>query len=781
MIRFLILLSLSFYSLLAVAQQPLTQQLRGTVIDQLLQRPLVGATVRLPGQSQTVITDAEGGFRFTSLPIGSYRVEVSYAGYKEVILENVFLNTGKETVLQIAMETAIHTEAEVVVKANSRKNKPLNEMSLVSARAFSVEETQRYAAAVNDPLRMAMAFPGVVGADDGNNQIVIRGNSPAGLLWRMEGLDIPNPNHFSSVGTSGGGISILSTQLLANSDFVTGAFASEYGNALSGVFDLRLRKGNNEKPEYTLQAGVLGLNAAAEGPFSKKYKGSYLINYRYSTLNVLSKLGLLPDETATNFQDLSYHIYLPAGKWGQFSLFGFGGLSDDKDKAKTDSADWESKWDRYTSKFLSNTFMNGLNHTIQLGAKSSLRTGIGYSSTRNAYDQWLMNDQYKLDRDYKDDHRTRKLQLNSTFNHRFSNKLQLRAGLIAQLIRYNYYMLGREHEDEPLEEVIRSRGNTSLQQAYAQLQYKLTDHLLLNGGLHWLHLSLNNTSAIDPRFSVRWAINPGSSISLGYGHHSQIQTMGIYFSKQQQPDGSDKFLNKNLGFTKAHHYVLSYSQRVSPVLLLKTELYLQQLYNAPVSTETGSTFSTLNVIEDFINDPLVNKGKGRNYGVEISAERYLRNNFYFTVSQSLYQSKYRALDGVERNTRFNGNYITTFIIGKEFETYRRTRSFGINLKTIWAGGQRTTPINVEESQAKGYTVFDEQRAYSLQNPDYFRTDLRLSMKWNRKGFTSTLSLDLQNVTNRLNVFNQWFDSQKGEVTTNYQTGLIPVLNYKIEF
>jgi len=781
MIRFLILLNLSLCSLLAVAQQPLTQQLRGTVVDQLLQRPLAGATVRLPGQSQAVVTDAEGNFRFTALPIGSYRVEVSYAGYKEVILENVFLNTGKETVLQIAMETAVHTEAEVVVKANSRKNKPMNEMSLVSARAFSVEETQRYAAAVNDPLRMAMAFPGVVGADDGNNQIIIRGNSPAGLLWRMEGMDIPNPNHFSSVGTSGGGISILSAQLLANSDFVTGAFAAEYGNALSGVFDLRLRKGNNEKPEYTLQAGVLGLNAAAEGPFSKKYKGSYLVNYRYSTLNVLSKLGLLPDETATNFQDLSYHVYLPAGKWGQFSLFGFGGLSDDKDKAKTDSADWESKWDRYSSKFLSNTFMNGLNHTIQLGTRSSLRTGLGYSFTRNAYDQWLMNDLYKLDRDYKDDHRTQKLQFNSAFNHRFSNKLQLRAGLIAQMIRYNYYMLGREHEDEPLEEVIRSRGNTSLQQAYTQLQYKLTDQLLLNGGLHWLHLALNNTSAIDPRFSIRWAINPASSVSLGYGHHSQIQTMGIYFAKQQQPDGSDKFLNKDLGFTKAHHYVLSYSQRVSPVLLLKTELYLQQLYNVPVSTESGSTFSTLNVIEDFVNDPLVNKGKGRNYGIEISAERYLRNNFYFTVSQSLYQSKYKALDGVERNTRFNGHYITTFIIGKEFETYRRTRSFGVNLKTIWAGGQRTTPIDVEESLVKGYTVFDEQRAYSLQNPDYFRTDLRLSMKWNRKGFTSTLSLDLQNLTNRLNVFNQWFDSEKNEVTTNYQTGLIPVLNYKIEF
>lgn len=223
------------------------QQVRGTVIDQVLQTPLAGATVSLPTFNKVVSTDEKGGFRFLQVPVGTVHLRISNIGYKEAVIDNVTVNAGKETVLTISMETDIRAADAIVVKTVSKKNKPLNDMSVVSARAFTVEETQNYAAAVNDPSRMAMAFPGVVSTDDGNNNIAIRGNSPTGLLWRMEGVDIPNPNHFASTGSSGGGISVLSTQLLANSDFVTGAFAAEYGNALSGVFDLKLRKGNTEK------------------------------------------------------------------------------------------------------------------------------------------------------------------------------------------------------------------------------------------------------------------------------------------------------------------------------------------------------------------------------------------------------------------------------------------------------------------------------------------------------------------------------------------------------
>jgi hypothetical protein len=777
--KFKFIIALSLLSATLNAQY--AQQLRGTVVDQVLQKPLAGATVAIASINQSVITDDEGLFRFNNLAVGSYRITISYSGFREATLENIAVNSGKETVLTIPLETLVRTENEIILKANSKKNKPLNDMSAVSARAFTVEETQKYAAAVNDPLRMATAFPGVLAADDGNNNIIIRGNSPAGLLWKMEGMDIPSPNHFSSVATSGGGISILSSQLLSNSDFVTAAFAAEYGNALSGVFDLKLRRGNNEKHEYTLQAGILGLNAAAEGPFSKSYKGSYLINYRYSTLALLNKAGVLPGQGVTNFQDLSYNIYLPANKLGAFTLFGFGGLSSETKKAEKDSSKWENIADRRPYDFVANTGMAGLTHTILLGRKINLKTGIGYSITNNGYDEDQLADDYTVSKNYKDSYKTRKWLFNSTLNYKFNNKLALRAGIIGSFIDFSYYQLSREHNGDPLRETVNSSGKTSTQQAFTQWQYKPTNEVTINAGLHYLRLSLNNTSSIEPRFSAKWNLSNKSSLAIGYGLHSQVQVLGVYFTQAKKPDGSYSLPNKDLGFTRANHYVLSFSQRLSKNLLLKTEIYYQQLFNVPVSLKDSSTFSALNILDDYVLDPLENKGKGKNYGIEISIERYLRNNFYLTLSNSFYQSKYTAADGVERNTRFNGNYISTLIAGKDFVSQNQRRTLGINIKTIYAGGLRTTPIDAEASQQKGYTVFKDNEAYSLQNPAYFRADLRVSIKWNRKHFTSTLSLDIQNLTNRVNVYNQRYDEEKNEIVTNYQAGLIPVLNYKIEF
>jgi len=758
------------------------QQLRGTVIDLVLQKPLPGATVSIPSLNYSTITNEDGVFRFKDLPIGSYRISVSYAGFKAQSLDNIAVNSGKETVLSMALEPLVKMEDEVVVKANSKRNKPLNDMSAVSARAFTVEETQKYAAAVNDPLRMAAAFPGVFASDDGGNSIIIRGNSSTGLLWKMEGMDIPNPNHFSEAGNSGGGISILSAQLLANSDFVTAAFAAEYGNALSGVFDLKLRRGNNEKREYTLEAGVLGLNAAMEGPFSKKYKGSYLINYRYSTLSLLNKMGVLASDGAvTTFQDLSYNIYLPTNKLGTFTLFGFGGLSSDRMDADKDSLKWEEKSDRYPYHFIANTAMTGITNTVLLGNKVNLKTSAGFSYTKNGYNEDYIENDYSTSKSYKDNYIVKKWLFNSTVNYKMTNRLQLRAGFIGNLIDFNYYQLSAEHEGEPLLERINTTGNTSTQQVFGQWQYKPSNNVAINAGLHYLHLSLNNTSSLEPRLSAKWNITNKTSVAIGYGLHSQLQIWGVYFARQANTDGTFSSPNQDLGFTKAHHYVVSFGHRLSKNLLLKTELYYQQLFNVPVSTKDSSTFSTLNIIDGYVLDPLVNKGKGRNYGVEISLERYLQNYFYLTLSNSIYQSKYTALDGVERNTRFNGNYIITLIGGKDFVSTNSKKTFGVNVKTIYAGGLRTTPIDLAASEAKGYTVFDEYNAYTLRNPNYFRADLRLSMKWNKRHITSTLSLDIQNLTNRLNVYNQYFDEDENKVVTNYQTGLIPVLNYKIEF
>lgn len=764
----------------AAAQEIPTQQIRGVIIDQVVGTPLEGATVTLSRPGLTAVTDSKGAFRFTAVPVGIQQLTVSYIGYKDVLLENINLNSGKEVVLNIGMENLVQVAEAVIVKAGGRKNKPLNEMSAVSARAFSVEETQKYAAAVNDPLRMAAGFPGVFATDDGNNSIAIRGNSPTGLLWRMEGVDIPNPNHFSATGSSGGGISILSSQLLSNSDFVTSAFAAEYGNALSGVFDLKLRKGNNEQKEFTLQAGVLGLNVAAEGPLMPFYKGSYLVNYRYSTLSLLDKLGVPMEGGVTNFQDLSYNIYLPTKRIGSFTWFGFGGLSSQKENALEDSSKWEHMDDRYHSKFVSHTAATGITHQVVLGPKTGLRSAIGYSYSKIGGNYLYVEDDGNEREDYNDSYKTAKWTFTSTLNQKLAAGTSLRAGVILSAVQLDYFKKEREHEGAPLLELLNTKDKTQTVQAFAQLQYRPLNEVTFNAGMHYLQLMYNNSKALEPRASVKWQVDPKNSIALGYGGHSQVQALGVYFAKLEDAQGHLQYPNRKLGLTRAHHYVLSLQHAFHKHLSIKAELYYQQLYKVPVSIYDSSSFSVLNIQSEFITDPLVNKGRGRNYGVELSLEKHLSNSLYYTLSTSLYESRYRALDGVERDTRFNGNYLFNMMAGKEFLSSSKLRTFGVNIRTIYAGGMRTTPIDAARSVQEGHAIYHEDAAYTIQNPAYFRTDLRFSLKWNRKKLTSTLSLDFQNVSNRLNVAGQWYDTETEKVITTYQTGIIPVLNYKIE-
>jgi len=777
--KYFFTLTAVFINLICNAQ--FTQTIRGKVVDQLLQKPLTGATVSMNGSMKATITQSDGSFRITDVPVGSHQLLVSFIGFKDATLDNIIVNTGKEVVLSIALETDVELQKEVIIQAKSRKNKPLNEMSIVSARAFTVEETQKYAAAVNDPLRMATSFAGVVAADDGNNHIVIRGNSPAGLLWRMEGVDIPNPNHYSTAGNSGGGISILSAQLLSNSDFITGAFAAEYGNALSGVFDLKLRKGNNEHKEYTLQAGILGLNVAAEGPLAPFYKGSYLINYRYSTLSLLSKLGLNISEGVTNFQDLSYNIYLPTKRSGDFTFFGFGGLSSQKATIEKDSAKWDSEGDRYGGKFNANTSAAGLTHNIFIGQNTQLKSAVSLSNTENNYDQQYAEKTGTLSNTYRDNYKNTKLVISSSLNRKIGLKHALRTGFIVNNIRFNYYQKTRDNPNTPLEERMNTSDNTQTIQAFALWQYKPYNKITFNAGVHYLTLLLNNTSSMEPRASLKWDMDKQNSFSLGYGLHGQILPLGVYFAKRKSLDDQWIYPNKNLDFTKSHHFVASYNHAFGKNLRLKTEWYYQHLYNVPVSIYDSSTFSTLNIQGDYVTEPLNNKGKGRNYGIEISLEKYLSNNFYFMFNNSIYQSKYTSLDRVERNTRYNGNYVSNFTAGKDLTSKNGRRTIGANIKMIYAGGFRHSPIDLDRSRNEGYTIFKEKEAFSLQNPAYYRTDIRLSIKWNKKNLTSTLSLDIQNVTNRQNVYNQYFDPFKGKVVNSYQTGLIPILNYKVEF
>lgn len=428
--HFFVFLFTTILSYSAKSQTSITQTIRGSVTDKISNSPLPGALVVVAGTDPAIagLTDAEGNFKLLNVPIGKQTLGVSFIGYKPAVIQNITVNSGKEVVLTILLDEEINQINEVVISAKGEdRSGVLNNMTSVSARSFSVEETQKFAAAVNDPGRMVTSFAGVVSADDGGNNISIRGNSPAGLLWRMEGLEIPNPNHYSEAGSSGGGIAIISAQLLSNSDFMTGAFAAEYGNALSGVFDLKLRKGNNEKREFTFQAGFLGLDAATEGPLSKSGGGSYLVNYRYSTLNLIGKLGINVGAN-TNFQDLSFNVFMPTKKAGSFSFFGFGGLSSQYQKAKRDSSTWEDEFMRYDARYYSNTGIAGLKHTINLGDRTYLQSGATVSAHEVGFQLDRITDTYSSQFEYNENFLNKKIQITSVINHKFNAKHSIRAG-----------------------------------------------------------------------------------------------------------------------------------------------------------------------------------------------------------------------------------------------------------------------------------------------------------------------------------------------------------------
>jgi hypothetical protein len=769
--------------------QNMTQTLKGVVLDKALKTPLIGATVVLKSVEpmRGATTDVDGNFRLPNVPVGKHTLYITYLGYKEAFVPNITLNSGKETEVTIQMEESIIQGKEVVITAKVNKQKALNELSTVSARTFSVEETQRFAAAVNDPARMASAFAGVAAPGDGNNIIVIRGNAPNGLLWRMEGVDIPNPNHFSRVGTSGGGISILSAQLLTNSDFLTGAFPAEYGNALSGVFDLKMRKGNSEKREYTLQAGVLGLDAAAEGPFRMgKRSGSYLVNYRYSTLSIIGKLGVNLGDAVTNFQDLSFNIWMPAGKAGTFTLFGLSGLSSQKLNGTADSLLWRERTEtQYNADFKSNTGVVGLTHSLILGDRTALKNVVAISATNNGDETDQFLDDYSARRLSDNDHIQRKMTISSTLNHKFNPKNLLRVGGYVNFLDFNFTQNTWNNEADRLIESLKNTGNATSVNTFAQWQYKPSEKITLSGGAHGNFFLLNNTWSLEPRASAKYAFTDRQSISLGYGKHSQSQPLGVYFTKVEGANGVFSQPNQNLGLTQSHHFVLSFDQNFSGNWHIKPEVYFQAIEQAPVSSLTSDAFSVLNVTEGFVEKSLVNGGKGRNYGLEITVEKFLTNGFYCLLSSSLFESKYQGSDKVWHNTRFNSNYVTSFVAGKEWNwnnsRKNKNRTFGVNIKLTQMGGLRETPIDLEASIQNEAVTYATTGIFEDKMPDYFRLDTGVRLKRNYNGVTTTLSLDLQNTTNRKNVFGRYYDVKAQEVKFYYQTPLIPVLAYKVEF
>jgi hypothetical protein len=294
---------------------------------------------------------------------------------------------------------------------------------------------------------------------------------------------------------------------------------------------------------------------------------------------------------------------------------------------------------------------------------------------------------------------------------------------------------------------------------------------------------LNHSYSVEPRFSLRYSASDYDAFTFGSGIHSRIEALPLYFANVLMPDGttiSDG--NKNLGLTKAFHNVLGYEYTPDRKLTFKAEVYYQYLFNVPMSNDTINNFSTINLAYGLSDYLLKNIGLGRNYGIELTLEKSYESNYYYLVTLSLFQSKYRLSNGNWYNTNYSSNYISNFLIGKDFKVgKRKINTFGLNLKTVYRGGMRTTPIDLNKSILADRAIYIVNETNTNRLPNVFELNFGTNFRKNGNGFAWVVSLDIQNLLDHENILFYEYSGGSEQINTVRGMGIVPVANFRIEF
>ena len=806
--RFLLSLILLFFVSYGIAQD-LTQSLRGRVIDKDTRQPIPGVNVILMDDSVNLTgttSDFDGRYTLEKLSIGRHSVQFTFIGYSPQFTNNIIVNSGRQTILDVELEESAQ-ELDAVEISASRDGEPLNEMAIVSARQFNVAETERYAGSRGEPSRMAASFAGVQGADDSRNDIVIRGNSPQAILWRLEDVPISNPNHFNIPGTAGGSVSILNNKTLGNSDFYTGAFPAEFGNANAGVFDLNMRNGNNEKHEFIGQFGFLGTEALLEGPLNREKNITYMASYRYSTLALIGGLGInYGTDAIPKYQDASFKVNIPGKGASSFSVFGVGGWSDidilisDQEGPSDRNIYGDNDRDQY---FGSQMGVIGASYTRSINEKTYWKNVVAYNHSQVDSYHELVYRQLTTDSTYQVDSmrplldytfREDRIVAHSYVNTKLNRRNVLKFGIVAEQIFFDFVDSTWIFDSTQADYLDwRVRWNTSISaqllQPYIQWKHRTDKGLTITAGVHSQVFTLSHSiSWAEPRVAMKKTLKDGSAITAGVGIHSQVQPYYMYFySQSENPDGSRALHNKTMDFSYAAHAVAGYERMLKPMLRFKTEIYYQYLWNIPVE-QKSSSFSLANTgsgFERFFPDTLINDGTQFNYGIEFTLEKYFSKTYYFMATLALFESKYVASDQKTRNTDFNGRYAASALIGKEFKLSKKSMiSVGTNITAV--GGRWYGPADIAASnQAREVIAIDSLRN-TKQFPDYFRADIKVNYRLNTNKVTHEIGLDLVNVFNVKNVLSLTYAPDENNdpnksIRREYQLGRLPLFYYRISF
>ncbi len=793
LVRLVLLATIVFSVTHNGSARQITQTVRGTTIDKTTRLPLDGASVVLlhAGNAIGTSTNEWGEFELKNVPVGRQALMVSYTGYRSETISQLLVNSGKETVLEIEMEQTPYQLQEVEVTAG----KGGDAFQRLGRVEISSEQFQRIAANYLDPARVVMSSPSIANTNDQNNAISVRGNSPVSNTWRLEGVEIVNPNHLANAGTisdrptqNGGGVNVLSTQMLDNSAFLMGYMPAGYGNAIGGIFDMNFRRGNNQQREYTAQASVIGLDFAAEGPFKQGGSASYLVNYRYSFTGVLAAMGVDFGGETIKFQDLSFNLAAPETPIGKVTFFGVNGWNSNVYRGADDPADWEVEKDLADIDYFSSIYAYGATQEVQLGRKSAWRNAVVYSATDTERDQTtLMPDYEETYLFSKDNEKISKTSFASVVSTKRGDRISLEGGVRGTI--YNWTMLDFDSlssADPAFDSFANTRRRSELQgflvQPFVGGTWQFSSRATLELGLNSSWFDVSEEFALEPRVALDWQSTQTTSLHMRSGVYSQVLSPYAYhtadraYGPDDPPIQSPSFPNDGLKFYKSWTSEAGFKTEAGNSLKLGADVFYQYQYDIPVGFYSANGndyfYSYMNYDGDDDLSILRSEGEGRTFGLSAEARQQIVNGFYVWTGGTLYRSEYKDYTGNYSPSRFDGRYNVNLTMGKEFQKKKSEqleRLLGFHSRVFYQGGFRQEPLN---------TFWSE---YSVKLADYFRLDLRVQWTRFKPTYTQLFAIDIQNVLNTENPAYIYYDSVAAKVLTKNQLGIIPVILYRVDF
>jgi hypothetical protein len=768
--------------------QQLTQKVSGTVSDRESHQPLAGTGVVCETCIPVIActTDSSGYFTLI-VPIGRQTIAISMLGYQPQKMNDILVGSGKAVTLNIELSEQVIETEEISVKASN--NRWLNPMAAVSARTLKSDDAARYAAGYFDASRMVANFAGVAsGNSDDSNEIVVRGNSPRGLLWRLEGIEIPNPNHFSNgQGSTGGGYTAVTTNVLSSFDFFSGSFPAEYGNATSGVMDLNLRSGSKQNRELSLGLSVLGAEISAEGPISKEKGSSFLFDYRLADFRYLGILGILKTkdfEIMPRTSDYAFKTSFKTGSNGLLDFFAVGGTSLAGDNASDNIQEIKSGIDRDEFIEAQHTAVAGLKYSSAFkNNKTYLKSTLGFTyqftSSLNHQSDTLL----RKTMTYRDWYEYPAIRMNTVVNHKYNALHSLRAGINFNQVWGNMLAI-KLTTSTKYDTLINTLTNGSYGSAFFQWKYQSGNILETNLGCHLFLSQITREIIPEPRFGMILQLPGQRTFNIGLGFHSRLEPLSIYHYLTKISSTVREARNTDLKVSRAFHLTTGFSRTFSNNIQFMLEAYYQHLWAIPVNDLSTGKFSIINSFGGIPDVIMANKGFAKNKGLEITIEKPFSNHYFFLATASFFNSTYRGADGFWHNTFFNTNYIANIIGGKEFQLGRQGRNIlEIKLRGMFRGGFRYTPVDQAASLKRNRIIYDILNTYGERLPDYKRMDFGMSYRINNNRNSLIFMADIQNIFDTENILRRKFSYSKKQIVTSDSKsfGLIPVLTIRTEF